>query len=358
MKQVCLVTCYNQPDYIRARTLRMAFGDVKNVKLIVVKNKHTGLLRYIEVLWQLIIVRITKQPDLYFLTFRGYEMLPFVRLITFGKPLIFDEFINLVEWVVYEHHKFKASSLTTKALTGFYRFWLKSANLIVTDTQSHAEYSAKLMNTPLDKYVPLIVSTDEVTFGHIGQQSKSKAGLFKVFYYGNMLPLHGVDIAIEAMVLLKDQGIELTLIGGKGKIDVAVEKARLAGAVIDYKTWVQFNDLPHYIEQADVCLGGPFGGTTQSQFVITGKTYQFLQMGRPVIVGANLESGIFTDKDNAIVVEQADAEALAGAILWSKQHPIQLDKIGESGKRLYQEKLSIKFLTKQLNLLLANKHIL
>jgi glycosyltransferase involved in cell wall biosynthesis len=352
MKKICLITCYKQPDYIRAKTLRMAFGQIMTVNLIVVKNKHTGLARYFEVLWKLIIVRITKHPDLYFLTFRGYEMLPFVRLITFGKPLIFDEFINLVEWVVYEHHKFKKDGLLAKILCGFYGFWLKSADLIATDTMSHAEYSASLMNIPIDKYVPLIVSTDEQTFKSDSNEPKPKSKLFNVFYYGNMLPLHGVDVAIEAMILLKNQEIELTLIGGKGKIDVAVEKAKRAGAKINYKTWVPFEELPMYIERSDVCLGGPFGGTLQSQFVITGKTYQFLQMGRAVIIGENQESKLFANKKDAIIVEQASAKVLADAILWSKQHSAELKTIGKAGKKLYQNNLSINHLTEQLESLL------
>ena len=147
MKKVCLITCYKQPDYIRAKTLRKAIGDIKDVELIVVKNKHTGLWRYIEVVGKLIAVRLTKHPDIYFLTFRGYEMLPITRLLTLGKPLIFDEFINLMEWVIDEHHKIKQKSLLAKFLYGNYRFWLKKVQLITTDTMSHAKYSANIFDT-------------------------------------------------------------------------------------------------------------------------------------------------------------------------------------------------------------------
>jgi glycosyltransferase involved in cell wall biosynthesis len=302
-------------------------------------------------------VRIKLRPDLYFITFRGYEILPFVRLITLGKPLIFDEFINLVEWVVYEHHKFDAKSLPAKILRSFYRFWLKTTNLIVTDTKSHVKYSAKLMNLPIKKYCPLIVSTDEQTFKEQSRKNKAKKVIFNVFYYGSMLPLHGVNYVIEAMKLLKDQPIELTLIGGKGKIEDEVNQAKLDGIRIDYKTWVPFEELPGYIESANVCLGGPFGGTIQSQFVITGKTFQFMQMSRPTIVGHNQESGLFKDKVNALIVEQANAESLAGAILWGSQHREELSKIGLAGGELYRNKYSNLYLTKQLEALLSNNNI-
>ena len=358
MKKVCLITCYNQPDYIRAKTLRVAFGDIDGVNPIVVKNKHAGLFRYAEVMWKLIVMRVTKHPDLYFLTFRGYEMLPFVRLLTIGKPLVFDEFINLVEWVVYEHSKLKKNGILARILLNNYTFWLKTVDLIVTDTPSHADYSSKLMGIPIDKYVPLIVSTDEQIFSGNNKLSKRQNELFKVFYYGNMLPLHGLGVVIEAMRLLKDQNIELDLIGGKHNVKKMVEQARHDGLNINYKTWVPFNKLPKYMQQADVCLGGPFGDTVQSQFVITGKTYQFLQMGRPVIIGENLESGQFTDKKDAIIVKQASPLTLSEAILWASQHPVQLNKIGQAGKKLYQREFSNQRLIKQLRLLLGNKHIL
>lgn len=358
MTKVCLITCYKYPDYIRAKTLRSAFSNIDSVNLVVLKNNHTGFLRYPEVLWKLIVIRITKHPDLYFLTFRGYEMLPFVRLITLGKPLIFDEFINFIEWAIYEHHKIKENSLIAKILYGFYRFWLNSTNLITTDTMSHAKYSSKLMNIPLEKYVPLIVSTDEQTFDGVEESKIGKTDIFKVFYYGSMLPLHGVEIVIETMKLLKKHKIELTLIGGKQHVGELVKGAKLDGVKINYKTWVPFEKLPIYMNQADLCLGGPFGGTVQSQFVITGKTYQFLQMGKPVVVGKNQESDLFTNKKDSLVIEQANPQALAEAILWADQHSIDLVKIGKAGRELYQNYLSNQQLAKQLTIMLSNKHIL
>ncbi len=358
MKKVCLITCYKQPDYIRAKTLRTAIGDIKDVELIVVKNKHTGLWRYVEVVGKLIAVRLTKHPDIYFLTFRGYEMLPMTRLLTLGRPLIFDEFINLMEWVIDEHHKIKQKSLLAKFLYGNYRFWLKKVQLITTDTMSHAKYSANLMKLPIDKYVPLIVSTDEQTFGGAKVAARRHKGLFRVFYYGNMLPLHGIEVVLQAMHDLKGQDIELQLVGGNQKVQQLVKRAKSDGVKVNYKKWVSYAKLPSYMQSADVCLGGPFGGTVQSQFVITGKTYQLLQMGRPVIVGQNLESGIFTDKSNVLIVKQNNADSLAGAILWAQSHPVELKKIGQNGRKLYQNILSNRQLSEQLRLMFTNKNLL
>jgi len=358
VKKICLITCYSQPDYVRAKTLRAAFGSMAEVDLIIIKNRHKGLLRYPEVMWKLLVARFSRRPDLYFLTFRGYEMLPFVRLATLGKPLVFDEFINLIEWVVYEHHKLDPDNIAAKILHNIYRFWLKSADLIVTDSASHARYSAELMRLPLDKYVPLIVSTDEKTFGMSPALKTRISRPFDVFYYGLMMtPLQGLDTIIAAMRLLKDQDIRLTLVGGKDKAKSIIEQAQHDGVAIIHKKWVPIEELRDYMQVSDVCLAGPFGDSVQAQFVIGGKTYQYMRMGRPVIIGHNLESGLWADKKDALIVERANPQALAEAIIWAQQHPAELAKIGQAGEQLYQAKLSNKVLVEQLELLLTNKHI-
>ena len=42
---------------------------------------------------------------------------------------------------------------------------------------------------------------------------------FKVLFYGSFLPLHGVDIILNAALMLKEYNIVFTLIGG-GRIDL------------------------------------------------------------------------------------------------------------------------------------------
>jgi len=336
------------------RTLEAGLLE-NNVNLSIVRNKHRGALRYIEVILKLIKVRFLINPDIYLVTFRGYEILPFVMLVGIGKKIIFDEFINLVEWVVYEHKKLKPAGFAAGLLRSVYRLLLINTNVILTDTSSHAESSSEIMNIPSAKYQPLIVGTDEKMFKEASSIPKvDNSDVFKVFYYGSMLPLHGVDVVLGAAKLLNDKkNIQITLIGGNEKTECMVNDAIKMGANIDYKSWVKFEDLPGYIQNADVCLAGPFGGTVQSQYVITGKAYQFLQMKRPIIVGKNKESHIFTNKKDAIIVKQADAKELASGIEWAYKHRSNLPDIGQAGYRLYRQKLSGAVLTAQIKELLT-----
>ncbi|HRN90142.1 MAG TPA: glycosyltransferase [Candidatus Saccharibacteria bacterium] len=351
IRKVCLVTCYKDPNYIRVKTIESGLLVAK-VDLSIIRNKHKGIQRYPEVILKLIKSRFTTKPDVYLITFRGYEILPFVLLIGLGKKVIFDEFINLIEWLSYEHKKIKQGSMLYKIVYFIYRFMLKSTDRIISDTDSHAKFSSELMNIPLDKYLPIPVSTDEAIFTPVAKRKKAPEKM-QVFYYGSMLPLHGLQYVIDAAIKLKDlKDLEFLLIGGGDSTYVQVNKAIKKGANINYKKWVPFIDLPNIIRDTDVCLGGPFGSTIQSKFVVTGKTYQFLRMGKTVIVGENEESGIFTDKKDSMIVKQADSSALGNAIRWLYDNRSKLDQIGHAGAKLYDNKLSNVAVSKRITTLI------
>lgn len=351
--KVAIITCYKYPDYIRAVTIRAA-AERLGCEVIVVKNRHKNTLRYLEVLVNVIKTRFGSHPDVYFVTFRAYEVLPAIRLLSLGKPLIYDEFINAYEWLVLEHKKLPGGSVAAKVFLRLYSILINTAQVITTDTVSHADLSAQLTGVAREKFVPLIVSSDETTF----YPAKSEKHLqenepLKVFYYGNMLKLHGLPIVLEAARRLVGKPISFEIIGGGKKTKEVCENAKLQGVNIVHTPWLAYEKLPEAIAAADICLAGPYGGTLQSQYVVTGKAYQFLSMAKPIIVGQNYESHIFTDKENALIVPQDNSEALAEKLDWAIKNRDKLLAIGKSGRKLYKRELSHEKLEKQVGALLS-----
>lgn len=344
--KIAIVTCYKDPDYVRARTLRAGLLADPDNDVIIVKNKYRNALRYPEVITRLLATRFRHRPDVYLLTFRGYELLPFFNLITIGKKRIFDEYINLVEWVVYEHKKVRASSLPARLLLVSYRTLLRQSDAVLTDTVSHAAYSADLLQLPPELFHPVPVSTDESLFKPMPHVKKAEG--FQVLYYGNMLPLHGLQYVLEASVRLRDKPINFLIIGGKADVRAKIEQAQAVGAHITYKPWVPFDQLPKTMAESAVCLGGPFGNTLQATMVITGKSYQSLAMGVPTLIGSTKELGILRDKENCLIVPQGDAKALAGALEWAYTHQAELERIGQQGKAVYGKYYSNSVVAKDL----------
>jgi glycosyltransferase involved in cell wall biosynthesis len=125
-------------------------------------------------------------------------------------------------------------------------------------------------------------------------------------------------------------------VGGGEDAARLCSEARALGAAVEHRDWVEYETLPDVFAEVELLLGGPFGGTVQSRFVVTGKTMQYLSSARPAVVGENEETGVFTDRHDALVVAQRDPAALAEAICWAADHPDELERIGGRGRLLYE----------------------
>jgi glycosyltransferase involved in cell wall biosynthesis len=229
----------------------------------------------------------------------------------------------------------------------------------LTDTPLHQSYFASLFQIPPDRICAVPVSTDERLFLHCNGDDPRRSAFpkrFEVFFYGSFLPLHGIDTILEAAGALSDKPVLFTLVGGgRGMGRRLNEIARIRNiGNIRHKLWVNYEDLPQWIKEADLCLGGPFGNTGQARRVITGKTFQFLAMGKPTVIGRIEGEFGFTDKDNCLLVPQGDGPSLAAAISWAMAHPESLASIGRRGRALYEMHYSIDRVRASLQEILAN----
>lgn len=349
--RIAVVTCYHDPDYVRARTLRAAVSAIPGVETIIIKNKKKNGLRYIEVLRQMIRVKYREKPAAFLITFRGQEILPFAMLIAGRTPVWFDEFIVPSAYARFENHRSTFKKRLIKRLfrlsEPLYRFCLRRCQVIFSDTASHAELGAKMSEVNLSKYIAVPVSTDENIFKP--KENTKKVEPFQVFYYTtDMQPLHGIPYVLDvAERLAGDRRIKFLLVGGRKPMEQAVNESVKRGARIEYRRWVAFDELPKIMRESGVALGGPFGGTLQAEHVITGKTYQSLACGVPTIIGENDDtSALFTHQGNAIIIRQKSPEALLEALVWAVEHPTELQRIGEKGRELYERSFSNEALTK------------
>lgn len=351
--KICVVTCYRQPDYVRAVVIRNAIEGASS-GLIVVKNKHTNLIRYIEVTARLLYVTIKHRPDVYLITFRGYEILPFVRLIAIKKAIIFDEFVNPIEWLIYEHRKISKSSFLAKLINKVYAVVVSGVDIILSDTASHARFSSQITGMPITKYRVLPVGTDEHVFKKSDIVINDKSKEFRVLFYGSMLPLHGLGLILDvATELSSNSRIKFIIIGGGTETRVQVYAAKNNGANIEYKEWVNYKNLPDYISRSQLCLGGPFGNTVQSEMVVTGKTYQFIASGKATVIGKGIDEMGFKDKVNCILVKQGSTESLKDAINWAFENQEELMQIGEKARKLYEAKYSKDVLVQRMQKVIA-----
>ena len=362
--KIAVITCYFDPDYVRARSLRAALASLPDVEVVVCKNKHKGMLRYPEMLWKIWRLKHREKPDVYLLTFRGFEILPYVLFLARKKPVWFDELIVPLAYAKNEKHKKTLAIRVKYAIINIagplYERWLRRCQFIIADTTTHAQLSAATSKVPLEKYLALPVGTDETLFKPSTRPKSRPAGSpFQLFYYGNMLPLHGMPTILKAAELLAGEAdISFLIVGNKKNVVTQVQQSMAKGARIEHRPRVPFNELPNLMYNCDLFLAGPYGGTKQANSVVTGKAFQALACGVPTLIGASPSTDeYFTDRLNTVVVEQANPEALVAAIHWAKDHPQELATIAANGRKLYEAEFSTPMLARRLQPLVdAAKH--
>ena len=346
--KVCHVVCYRDPRYVRTRTLRAALETIDGVRVIDAANSNRGLSRYLETLWKLLAARLRENPDVYVLGFRGHEIFPLVRLLTAGKPLIFDEFLSPSDALVSEGKGGALGRIVGLALYPFEWLCLKLSARILTDTELHRDFIARRFRVSREIIDVVYVGAVESGARSAGAEIDSQ---LHVLFDGTFLPLHGMDVLLHACKLVEDRPIRFRIIGGSGKALEAFTALldALAPGNVEHDTWVEFDELQSsVIPSADLCLGGPFGGTPQARRVITGKTFQFLVQGKPTVIGRVEEPVAFEDKRNCLLVDQADAASLAAVFEWALEHRDELPDIGLAGQQLFNERFSTAALGRQL----------
>lgn len=347
--RVCLIQAYRAPSYIRGTTLKAALTSTEAVSLSLAMNCSAGTRRYWEAIRDLLRVRREYDPDIYILAFRGHEIAWLIRRLTHRRLLVFDAMMSPYAALAEEHKVGTLGRLLALLWKPFERAALVRADAILTDTQAHSEYYQARFGISAKKIIVIPMGAIESPLGL--QRLASSSGPLRILFYGSFLPLHGIDVVLDAADMLQDVPLFFDFIGGTRQDALKLGKrlGQHGDARFSHRTWVPFETLLETdIPAADLCLGGPFGDTPQAQRVVTGKTHQCIASGRATVVGKIDEDCGFIDKVNCLLVEQGNAAALASAIRWAHENKALLPAIGTAGRRLHEKRYSVPVIGKQL----------
>ena len=339
--RICYVLAYRAPGYIRTRSLLAALNSLPNIECHTAINTCTGIGRYRDTLEQVKHIERKYKPDLYILGFRGHELYWPLRRLIGKRPLILDAMMSPSLALAQENQYGLAGRLLSRLITPIEKSILRDANFILTDTAAHVEafgHRYQLNPTQLAALPVGAVETAPVA------QSPGQSDRLRVLFYGSFLPLHGSNVIFQACHTLNDLPLDLDFIGTNAHVETQLQQAFKPGLPLRYRArrWVPFEDLlQHELPTADLCLGGPFGNTPQAQRVITGKTSQALAQAVPTVVGETAAMQGFIHQQNCLLVPQANPQALAMSLRWAFENRTKLSDIGQKGRQLYQEQLSL-----------------
>jgi glycosyltransferase involved in cell wall biosynthesis len=282
---------------------------------------------------------IFEKYDLVYVGFYGYLILLLLRLI-YSKPILFDAFTSNYDTLVNDRKTIRSNSILSHL--AYWLDWISChvASHILLDTHKHIDYFVKSYHLSANKLSAIPVGCNEAIF--YKQPFSTRNQQTTVLYYSSYLPLHGVDIVVEAASLLRDENIIFRLIGdGLTKKQVIQRASELNLQNVVFLPNTDLKNLASEIAHADICLGGHFGSSEKAKRVIPGKIYQILAVGRPLIATntpANLE--LLTPGYDSLLCAPGDAKGLARLISQLHHNPELRETLANRGGQLFHERCS------------------
>jgi glycosyltransferase involved in cell wall biosynthesis len=334
-----IFVCGREPQYPRNtmlwRTIQQNFDG-----RLVGESGGTSLSWRISRLVPRLAAALRYPHDLVVVGFFGHPFVPIVRMGS-KAPVLFDPFVSAYDTLVSDRKVVRQGSMLAYLLFKLDKTALSRADRILTDTLSHGIYYQEQFGVSTRQQHNLYLGADEQLF--YPHSNFRKNSHFTVFTYSTYMPLHGVDTIIRAARLCQSYPIEFRLVGDTGPTYDTVRKlaADLNLANVIFLPTLPLRELATEISRADICLGGHFGPTEKARRVIAGKTYQFMAMAKPTVVGdtpANRE--LFQHMDTAYFCAPNNPKELATAIVNLFENPDLTQEIACRAYELFQGRLT------------------
>lgn len=203
---------------------------------------------------------------------------PFARMR--GVPIVWDAFLSVYDTVVNDRRMLRPSSPMARLLLWMERTACRLSTLVVLDTHAHAGLMARVLDLPADRFRAVMVGCEQ---NFRVKRSRHRPSKRTVLFYGQFIPLHGIETVVQAAQSDRGRDWQWVLIGtGQESTRITDMIERGDGSNIASIPWVHFDDLADHICKADICLG-IFGQSEKAASVIPNKVFQVLATGMPLI---------------------------------------------------------------------------
>jgi len=278
-------------------------------------------------------------PALWVAGFNGQLDAVLLRLLRWRAPLVFAPLVSITETVVEDRAIHPPGSALARAVRLLDRLSLRSADRILIDTEAHRDYLVERLGVERARIGTWYLGADPRVFRP--HPPRRRGGALRVLFYGQFLPLHGVDTILAAMAALAtDPAYEMTVVGtGPERRRALAALPRAAADRLRLIEWVPYEQLGELIAAADVCLG-TFGTSAKAAMVIPNKVYQAAASGRALITADTPAlREVFTPGVDVAACPSGDAEALVTAIQ-ALRHDDERERLAAAALRLMAERFS------------------
>lgn len=344
MIRILYFGCYslnNQRNSILIRGLRENGVEVLGC------NDHSKLLllKYTRLFFKFL--KYIGKFDVMVVGFSGQEMMPLAKFLT-RKPIIFDVFTSHYMGYILDRKYFSPDSFRAKYYRFLDRWSCRLADVIILDTQAHIDYFVKEFSLNPAKFRKIWLGANSGLF--YPRTAAEKKRNFSVIFWGNFIPLQGIEYIVRAAKILEGKDMIFYLIGAKGQ---TFEKNKELAEELGLKNVVftgrlSDEEMNRKIAEADICLGA-FSGSIKADVTIQNKIFEAMASEKAVITTrTSAIQELLTDGTNCLLCNKTDSEDLADKISVLKNNPVLRDQIARNAYKLFVEKLTEKKLGREL----------
>ena len=332
-------------SYARNQTLVRALEHYADVEVIAPAGDGRGAQRRLTYIWGLVRVIISvlvralhprRRRDTLVVGFLAQPLAVALRPFWRGR-FVADAMISVYDTVCGDKQLASPGSTLGRIARWLDSYLVRHADALIFDTHAHRAYFQALFGAlPSSCIVP------------VGARRLSRAGSVRtpsnrlqVVFAGSYVPLQGARVIAEAARLLKDDPIDVTMIGTGQEFDEVVANARQRDLPnLNFVGWLTLAALDDWYHRADVILG-IFGRTEKAQRVIPNKVFEALSIGRPVITSDTTAiRELFVPGRDLICCAANDPASLADAIRWASAHTAELQAIALAGQAAFERHAS------------------
>jgi GT2 family glycosyltransferase/glycosyltransferase involved in cell wall biosynthesis len=254
--------------------------------------------------------------------------------------------VSLTETLVDDRGVYARGSLAHRLLAMMDRLCCRMADCVVVDTDAHLEYFRDELHVDASKLVTCHLGADCEAFSDTRSDpaDASADGSIEVLYFGQYLPLHGLDVVAHAIEKLAAvERLSFVFIGTGPERAWFEPRVRAAGVDATFVDWIPYHQLAHRLREADIVLG-IFGRSRKAGMVIPNKVFEAAAVGSAIVTADTPAiREVFEDGRDALFCT-TDGEGLARAITRLADDAGLRAELGERAVQLMQSRFSARSL--------------
>ena len=256
--------------------------------------------------------------------------------------IVADAFISVHDTLVKDRGLLSPSSLRARLLHALESRALGAADAVVVDTLENAAFMAHSLELPSARVHAVGLCIDETAYAPRDISPRGD-GRCRVLFTGTLIPLHGIEVIMGAMIhLATREDIEFILIGDGQQAPLleafmATPRPRVRWS----RRWHSALELADEVAAADICLG-VFSAGPKAQRVGPLKVHAYACMGKAIVTGDTRWARRMADalaEPPFVTVPTGDATALAHAIAALADDSALRARLARASRAAYTQQL-------------------